>query len=242
MKDATALLICFLLGGWLVGMVLAPVFARQSSKRGSPGSFEAFSTAYVSAGVIVVAVGTALGRVSWSAGSVGAGHAAVAVGVIVGFGAAAALVVVELVVIGFSERRSHTEAHFAGEPLVATGPSLLRLLVIPGAILEELVWRGAFAHAMGPSVATVVVVGVLFGAWHLPFGVKGASLKAVDGIVWTALFVTTHGILAPIVSHVAFNAFVVLVAWRRPTAVEAAVEALSPVASSNQGDGACPQS
>jgi membrane protease YdiL (CAAX protease family) len=106
-----------------------------------------------------------------------------------------------------------------------TSPAVLwavtLLVVVPG---EELFWRGLVVPEVGASVGEVpgailawlaaVAVTALWA--DLPF----LAAAVVGGAVWTALALATGGVVAPLVSHLAWTA--AMLAWR-PGAARAKV-------------------
>lgn len=92
------------------------------------------------------------------------------------------------------------------------GGALLLLVVV---VAEELLWRGALMDALlertGPGWAALLATGVYAlvqlgsGSW-LVFALAG-----VLGGVWTLLRLATGGLLAPLLSHLAWTFAVILV-------------------------------
>ena len=81
---------------------------------------------------------------------------------------------------------------------------------------EELVWRGFLVYWLTsrwglPLPQALILPALLFGINHAYFGLRNVMLKTVDGVVWGLLLVLTSSILAPFVSHLAFQYLV----WRR---------------------------
>jgi len=82
--------------------------------------------------------------------------------------------------------------------------------------VEEFLWRGYLIHVLTTSFALPVASGIavsaaLFGTIHAYFGVRNVLLKALDGAAWGLLLVGTGSLLAPFISHAAFQFMV----WRR---------------------------
>jgi membrane protease YdiL (CAAX protease family) len=84
------------------------------------------------------------------------------------------------------------------------------LLTAPG---EELFWRGLFQERLGegtgrPAAAVLtwaICVAVYLFSESLPI-IAGA---VVGGLVWTGLALWTHGVLASVLSHSVWTAFMV---------------------------------
>jgi membrane protease YdiL (CAAX protease family) len=82
--------------------------------------------------------------------------------------------------------------------------------------VEEFLWRGYLIQVLTTefamsALAAIGVSAALFGTIHAYFGVRNVFLKALDGAVWGLLLVGTSSLLAPFVSHAAFQFMV----WRR---------------------------
>jgi membrane protease YdiL (CAAX protease family) len=78
------------------------------------------------------------------------------------------------------------------------------------AVVEEMLWRG-YLLAYAQTTATVtagmglVISAVAFGSNHAYFGWRNVVSKSILGLVWGGLFLVTGSLVAPIVSHLAFN-------------------------------------
>ena len=85
---------------------------------------------------------------------------------------------------------------------------------ILNAILEEIVWRGVLQRWLMTFMAPFAAVGVQaasFGAAHyagFPSGAVGIGLAAVWGAMIGGLALRSRGLLAPIMAHVAADAFI----------------------------------
>lgn len=80
-------------------------------------------------------------------------------------------------------------------------------------VIEELLWRGYLLTAIPTewgwnSVGTLALSAAVFGANHYYFGLRNVLLKAVDGLVWGALFLFSGSLLLPFASHLAFELWV----------------------------------
>jgi len=79
------------------------------------------------------------------------------------------------------------------------------------AVGEEVLWRGyllAYAQATATVTAEMglVISAVSFGSNHAYFGWRNVVSKSLLGLAWGGLFLVTGSLVAPIVSHLAFNA------------------------------------
>ena len=79
---------------------------------------------------------------------------------------------------------------------------------VAGGVREE-TQRGFIVHRfdqyLGGGAAGVIVYSVLFGLGHLEQGADAALATGVLGLVWGALYLARRSIVAPMVSHAAFN-------------------------------------
>jgi membrane protease YdiL (CAAX protease family) len=78
---------------------------------------------------------------------------------------------------------------------------------------EEFLWRGYLISYLdqrfGLAMVWVVVLSSLsFGINHYYFGLRNVLLKTFSGAVWALLFLATGSLLAPFVSHYAFEVLV----------------------------------
>ncbi len=101
----------------------------------------------------------------------------------------------------------------------AYGPSATALLTVVIVVCEELLWRGVLVHGAREhwgmtAAAACASSGAAFGVYHYFFGLRGIVMKGVHGCAWAALLVVTGSLLAPIVSHLTFNACAMR--WRPP--------------------------
>jgi hypothetical protein len=106
-----------------------------------------------------------------------------------------------------SERRSGT-----GDDRIRQGQAALVLAATGfAAVAEEGLWRGyllAYAQTMDAVTPALglVVAAVAFGSNHAYFGWRNVLSKSVLGLAWGGLFLATGSLVAPVVSHLAFNA------------------------------------
>jgi membrane protease YdiL (CAAX protease family) len=89
-------------------------------------------------------------------------------------------------------------------------------------VLEEIVYRGlcitVLRSSLLPSTTLAVICSAgIFGLCHYWFGLRNVALKTIDGTVWGWLAVGSGSLFTPILSHLAFQAFV----WRRLAAQHA---------------------
>jgi membrane protease YdiL (CAAX protease family) len=89
-------------------------------------------------------------------------------------------------------------------------------LVLPAIVLgEELFWRGLLHHAFLarlPAGAAVLLGAAAYAAGNAPTGSPVLMLTAFAcGLVWSGLRVATGGLLAPLLSHLTWNALVLLI-------------------------------
>jgi membrane protease YdiL (CAAX protease family) len=85
------------------------------------------------------------------------------------------------------------------------------LIVAPG---EELLWRGVVLSVVTERVATIELAGIFVWLAYLVANVFSGSLPialgaAVSGAVWTALGVSSGGVLAPIACHVVWTGLMI---------------------------------
>jgi membrane protease YdiL (CAAX protease family) len=101
-------------------------------------------------------------------------------------------------------------------------PAALLVMCVVVAAAEEVLWRGylltALDDAHGWSApAALAVTSLSFGAVHYYFGLRNVLVKAVHGAAWGLLLLGGAGLLAPVLSHIAFELCVAR-GLRRPTA------------------------
>jgi membrane protease YdiL (CAAX protease family) len=82
------------------------------------------------------------------------------------------------------------------------------VVMIAGGVREE-VQRGFIAHRsgqyLGGALWGVAVYSVFFGLGHLEQGYDAMIATGVLGLVWGLLYISRRSIVAPMVSHAAFN-------------------------------------
>jgi membrane protease YdiL (CAAX protease family) len=83
-------------------------------------------------------------------------------------------------------------------------------------VLEEMVYRGQVLTVLRSEVTrsaiiAVVITAGVFGLNHYWFGLRNVGLKSVDGVIWGWAVIASGSLLAPILSHLVFQACV----WRR---------------------------
>ena len=80
--------------------------------------------------------------------------------------------------------------------------------MVAGGVREE-TQRGFIVHRfdqyLGGGVGGVIVYSVFFGLGHLEQGVDVAMATGVLGVFWGLLYLSRRSIVAPMVSHAAFN-------------------------------------
>lgn len=98
------------------------------------------------------------------------------------------------------------------DALARMRPPLVALVALSVAIpvAEELVWRGWLITALRDSHGwsaggAIALSAVSYGAIHYYFGLRNVLVKAFHGGVWGTLLVAGGGLLAPVLSHVAFE-------------------------------------
>lgn len=138
-----------------------------------------------------------------------------------GTGSALALYAATRVVIGLGTRQPGLRAAVAGIYRRSEETGFTAALVISLAIAapgEELFWRGLVVPELRAATASVAG-GVL--AWLGYVGVNAASVSLpllagaiVGGAVWTWLALWSHGVLAPIASHVVWTGL--MLTWPPP--------------------------
>jgi membrane protease YdiL (CAAX protease family) len=89
--------------------------------------------------------------------------------------------------------------------------ALLPVVASAAVIGEEIAWRGYlltfFSGTLSLHWATGLVLSAAsFGLNHYYFGVREIVAKSVLGLLWGGLFLATGSLLAPIASHLVFNA------------------------------------
>ncbi len=99
----------------------------------------------------------------------------------------------------------------ASRPRLAFG-----LLLVPIAIAEEVVWRGAVQAALTARFGTTVAIlagAALYAICHAPIGAPVLIMAAVGcGLVWGALCATTAGLIAPMIAHVLWDEVLLFIA------------------------------
>ena len=74
--------------------------------------------------------------------------------------------------------------------------------------MEELLFRSLLLGGFGtfaPPALLAVAWSLVFGAMHLPQGSLGIVVAAALGLLLSALFLLTGGLLAPFVAHYVIN-------------------------------------
>ena len=99
----------------------------------------------------------------------------------------------------------------------ASRPRLLfGLLLVPIAIAEEIVWRGAVQTALSAQFGSAVAVlagAALYAVCHAPIGAPVLMIAALGcGLVWGALRATTAGLVAPILAHILWDEVLIFIA------------------------------
>lgn len=126
---------------------------------------------------------------------------------------------------------------FTDDRVDVSGAEMLwrALVVIPvgTVVLEELAFRGVLLGLLQRITSTtraVAVSSVLFGLWHVPGVVSGraaddsaAAVAAavlgtvvattVAGVLFTALRMRSHSLVAPVLAHIGTNSVTFVVAW-----------------------------
>jgi hypothetical protein len=99
----------------------------------------------------------------------------------------------------------------ASRPRLAFG-----LLLVPIAIAEEVVWRGAVQAALTARFGSAVAVlggAALYAVCHAPIGAPVLMIAALGcGLVWGVLRATTAGLVAPILAHVLWDEILLFIA------------------------------
>lgn len=82
------------------------------------------------------------------------------------------------------------------------------VVMVAGGVREEIqrafVLR-RFQQYLGGAIAGIVIFSLLFGLGHIQQGMDAALATALLGAVWGALYFVRRSIVAPMVSHAAFN-------------------------------------
>ncbi len=65
---------------------------------------------------------------------------------------------------------------------------------------------GAWAASAVTAGMGLAISAVAFGSNHAYFGWRNVVSKSVLGLAWGGLFLATGSLVAPVVSHLAFNA------------------------------------
>jgi membrane protease YdiL (CAAX protease family) len=82
------------------------------------------------------------------------------------------------------------------------------VVMIAGGVREE-VQRGFIAHRcgqyLGGAVLGVVLYSVFFGLGHFEQGYDAMLATGILGLLWGLLYIARRSIVAPMVSHAAFN-------------------------------------
>jgi membrane protease YdiL (CAAX protease family) len=121
------------------------------------------------------------------------------------------LVTLVLVVILRFAPQLHNVARNPLEDMLRTrGDALIFAVVvmIAGGVREE-VQRGfiahRFEHYLGGAVWGVAIYSVFFGLGHYEQGYDAMIATGLLGLIWGLLYVSRRSIVAPLVSHAAFN-------------------------------------
>jgi membrane protease YdiL (CAAX protease family) len=105
----------------------------------------------------------------------------------------------------------HTVARNPLQDLLATPreTALFALVVVAAGGVREEVQRafllGRFERWLGGGVTGVIVVSTAFGAGHLLQGVDAALATGVLGAFWGVVYLRRRSVVAPMVSHAAFD-------------------------------------
>jgi uncharacterized protein len=98
----------------------------------------------------------------------------------------------------------------------ASRPRSFGLLLVPIAIAEEVVWRGAVQTTLTARFGTAVAIlagAALYAACNAPTGAPVLIIAALGcGLVWGALRATTAGLVAPILAHLLWDEVLLFVA------------------------------
>jgi uncharacterized protein len=104
-------------------------------------------------------------------------------------------------------------------PLAAliTGPASLAIMVVvvalAGGVREE-IQRAFILHRfeqhLGGAIVGLVVFSAAFGAGHLLQGRDAAIMTGTLGLLWGVVYLRRRSVVAPMVSHAAFNVIQVL--------------------------------
>jgi len=82
------------------------------------------------------------------------------------------------------------------------------VVMIAGGVREE-VQRGFILHRfdryLGGAVPGLIIFSILFGLGHIDQGYDAALATGVLGAAWGGLYLARRSIIAPMVSHAAFN-------------------------------------
>lgn len=108
-----------------------------------------------------------------------------------------------------SETNTPSDAHPADERRPVS--LFLPVVACAAVIGEEIAWRGYlllfFCGVLGFHWATgLMLSAAAFGLNHYYFGMREIMAKSVLGLLWGGLLLATGSLLAPIASHLAFNA------------------------------------
>jgi len=99
----------------------------------------------------------------------------------------------------------------ASRPRLAFG-----LLLVPIAIAEEVVWRGAVQATLTARFGTAVAIlagAALYAVCHAPIGAPVLMIAALGcGLVWGALRAMTAGLVAPILAHLLWDEILLFIA------------------------------
>jgi membrane protease YdiL (CAAX protease family) len=86
--------------------------------------------------------------------------------------------------------------------------ALLPLVVVVVPVAEELLFRGAFRMVFADLSAGsfLALSSVLFGLQHSLFGKRDVAFKTAVGVVLGVVYLWTGTLVAPVVTHAAYNA------------------------------------
>lgn len=187
--------------------VLAQAVAWRAVAKGRASVWTLMSPVLAACGVLAVLVRPPVA--SGTVGVVPATLAGLALGVALYFGTLAFVAVAS----GVPVFRRHVEHEYQGltRSRLPAVLAMALLLAVPG---EELFWRGLVQPRLrwsmptlsGPALAWLGYVAVNVASGSLAF-IAGA---VVGGIVWGGLALWTHGVLASLVCHLAWNVLMLL--------------------------------
>jgi membrane protease YdiL (CAAX protease family) len=102
-----------------------------------------------------------------------------------------------------------THNPFAGLASTRTGLIVFGLTAIVAGGVREEIQRAFILHRfeqrLGGAIVGVVTFGIVFGAGHYVQGASAVIITGLLGVFWSVVYLRRRSVVAPMVSHAAFN-------------------------------------